>query len=103
MLGSASRRDAGSLAWKAAPDHARSFVDAGEYGNEAVTALRKADGTGFALFAAGGGVFDPGEFRLSLMYLRDNRAADPSSLVLREAGRSEPERVSIDLPWLSIP
>ena len=87
----------------AVPGHSRAFVDAGEYGAVPILVLRKADGTGFALFAAAGGAFGPGEYRLALAYLRDNRAADPTSLILREAGRSDPEQVAIDVPWSSLP
>jgi hypothetical protein len=78
--------------------HARVFLDSSEYSPVAVKVLRRADGTGFALFPAASPSFASGEYRLELEYLRDNRAANNTSIVLREAGNSQPENVTIDLP-----
>jgi hypothetical protein len=40
-----------------------------------------------------------GEYRIRLTHRRDNRPADPESLVLSEAGNTAPEQVTIDIPW----
>jgi hypothetical protein len=79
--------------------HARSFLPPGDYGPIPVRVLRKADGTGVALFPQTPGL-QPGQYRLHLEFHRDNRAADPGSIVLRQAGSATPELVDLDIPWL---
>jgi len=84
--------------------HARAFLPDTSYDAAAIRVLRKADGTGFfvaepAPTPAGWTYLAAGQYRLKLTYRRDNRAADPASQILREAGRSDPERVTIDVPW----
>jgi hypothetical protein len=81
--------------------HARVFLDASEYEPVTVKVLRKADGTGFVIFPAAGSTLAPGEYRLQIEYLRDNRAADSQSIVLRQAGNSDPETVTIDVPGVT--
>ena len=65
--------------------------------------LRKADGTAFALVvnhpSPPGSRIQPGEYRLALTYRRDNRAANPDSLLLSQAGDASPEAVNLDVPW----
>lgn len=64
-----------------------------------VKVLRKMDATGVAIFPVSGGL-DPGEYQLEIVYRRDNTAVDAESLVLRQAGRSSPESVSLLIPWI---
>jgi hypothetical protein len=66
--------------------------------------LRKADGTGFfilvpAASSSAGTHLKSGQYRLDLTYRRDNREANRESLVLSEAGNTEAEEVTIDIPW----
>jgi len=84
--------------------HRRRFLPAGAYTPVAdVGLLRKADGTAFAIVvghpSSPGFRIPPGEYRLALTYRRDNGAARPTSLVLRQAGDALPETVNIDIPW----
>jgi hypothetical protein len=44
------------------------------------------------------GHLEAGQYRVQLTYLRENRAADPGSQVLREAGPGTPEVVTLDIP-----
>jgi len=81
--------------------HTRRFLPAGDYTRVDTRVLRKADGTGFFVVPEGfaeGERFEEGEYRLKLIYRRDNRAADPTSQILSEAGDSSPESVTIDVP-----
>jgi hypothetical protein len=80
--------------------HARSFLPPSDYGPVPVRMLRKADGTGVALFPQTAPL-RPGEYRLHVEFRRDNRAADPASTVLRQAGNSDAELVDLDIPWLA--
>jgi hypothetical protein len=84
----------------ASASHARAFIADADYAPVALTILRKADGTGFALFPAAG-AFTKGQYRLRLEYRRNNQQQDPSSLVLRQAGSDASESVAIDIPWLT--
>jgi hypothetical protein len=65
--------------------------------------LRKADGTGLFILVLGvhsaGSQLAVGQYRLQLIYRRDNRATDPDSPVFSEAGNSTPEQVTVDIPW----
>jgi hypothetical protein len=57
-------------------EHLRSFLPSAAYTPAALQdwrILRKADGTGFFLFTAGGQNITPAEYRLSFTYRRDNR------------------------------
>lgn len=84
-----------------APDgrvvHARHFLPDGDYVAEDVRVLRKADGTGFFMVKPGGASFSLGQYRLKLTYRRDNRAFDPASRTLSQAGDRAPEVVAIDV------
>ena len=87
--------------------HVRAFLPETSYDAVAMRVLRKADGTGFfvaepASTPVGWTYLAAGQYRLKLTYRRDNRAADPASQVLREADRSDPECVTIDIPWRQI-
>jgi hypothetical protein len=65
--------------------------------------LRKADGAGLMIVSSGstpsGSLLKPGEYRLVFTYRRNNRARDQNSDVLSEAGITDPEVVTLDLPW----
>jgi hypothetical protein len=63
--------------------------------------FRKADGTGFFILRRDGTPILPGQYRIMLEYRRDNQSADPNSTVFQQAGRREPEQVTIDIPTIS--
>jgi hypothetical protein len=97
----------------AATGHARAFLPDTDYADFILVGidiavpldlrvLRNADGTGFFLVKAAAAPIPPGQYRLNLMYRRDNRAVDSNSQVLREAGSSDPEEVKIDIPTVAI-
>ncbi len=83
--------------------HARTFLPGAAFAPLAARIARKADGTGLAIVVpaatAAGTQLDPGHYRIALTYLRDNRAHAPASLVYTEAGSSDPESVTLDIPW----
>ena len=81
-----------------APSGGRRVFGDNRYQAEQFRILRAADGTGFALLAT---PFPPAERRLRLTYRRDNTAIDPDSPVLRSAGDTSPETVTLDIPWPS--
>lgn len=68
-----------------------------------ISVLRKADGSGLMIVSPGptpsGSLWPQDEYRLVFTYRRDNRANDPNSDVLSEAGITLPETVTITLPW----
>jgi hypothetical protein len=81
-------------------EHTRRFLPEGDYSPVAAGLLRKADGTGFFLLVPDGSQPGPRrarQYRLKLSYIRDNRAADPTSQVYSQAGDSGPENVTIDI------
>jgi hypothetical protein len=78
--------------------HARWFLPPGDYAPVPVRLLRKADGTGVALFPLAGPL-EPGQYRLHVEFRRDNRAADPASTVLRQAGSAAAELTDLDIGW----
>lgn len=89
-----------------APDgrvvHARRFAPDGAFAPVPLQVLRAADGTGLVLVspdaaAPGGSRLESGVYRLGWTFRRDNRAADPGSLVLRENGDSTAEVVRMDV------
>ncbi|MGA9773955.1 MAG: hypothetical protein WBV94_33295 [Blastocatellia bacterium] len=91
-----------------APDgaegHARRFLADADYVPEAATqVLRKADGTGFFVIVPSGtqagSALAVGQYRLSMIYRRNNQAMDPGGQVLSEAGNKSDERATIDIPW----
>jgi len=73
--------------------------------NTPVTArvLRKADGAGLLVVSPAanpaGSLFPPGEYRLVFTYRRNNRALDPDSDLLSEAGNTAPEEATLDIRW----
>jgi hypothetical protein len=73
--------------------HERRFQPDGAYAPFGATMVRAADGTGFVLLPAGAAALPSGELRLSVTFRRDNTAADPDSLVLRQEGDSSAETV----------
>jgi hypothetical protein len=90
-----------------APDgtvgHTTRFIPPGRFTSVPATrVVRRADGTAFVLVVpdgAGSSSIDPGHYRLTARFRRDNRAADPGSLVLTQQGEAGDEIVSIDIPW----
>src|SRR5205085_9521627 len=66
--------------------------------------LRKTDGTGLFIMSPPasppGSLLPQDEYRLVFTYRRNNRAVDPDSDVLSEAGDSAQEEVSLDIPWV---
>lgn len=89
------------------PGHARRLLPEAAYAPVAARVVRNADGTGFFLVVPAatpaGTRLDPGEYRLRWTYRRDNRAADPASQVLSEAGDRSPEQAVLDVPWETRP
>jgi len=88
-----------------AESHTRAFMPDGAYASVPVRILRKADergradGTAFALVPETvGGTFAEGEYRLRLQFMRNNQQSNPSSIILRQAGRDTPEVVELDIP-----
>lgn len=83
--------------------HERTFLPPDAFAPADLRVLRKADGTGFVLIPppSGGapGRLRSGSYRLSLPYRRENRAADPTSQVFKQAGDSDPEEAVLDVPW----
>ena len=90
-----------------APDaidvHVRRFLTDADYAPTAAQILRKADGTGFFVIVpsanAAGSALAVGQYRLRMSYRRDNRAIDPASQLLSEAGNKSDECATIDIPW----
>lgn len=84
--------------------HARAFHAADAFAPVTdVRILRGGDRTRCFLFVpsatASGASLAVGTHRLRWVYDRDNRAQDPQSLVLSQAGVREPEEVLLDVPW----
>lgn len=69
--------------------------------------LRKADGAGLVIVSpspnAAGSLLPPGEYRFEFTYRRNNRAKEPESDILSEAGNTAPEVVTLDLSWETLP
>ena len=78
--------------------HRRRFLPGGAYADTSLTVLRSADGTGLFIMPASGAL-TAGEYRLGFTYERDITARDPDSQVLRQAGSTQPEVVSVNVPW----
>ncbi len=82
--------------------HARHFLPDNDYLPEAVSVLRKADGTGFFMIKPGGGLsgipFSLGQYRLKLTYRRNNKADVSTSQILSQAGDQADEAVTLDIP-----
>ena len=72
----------------------RRFLPDAAYPDEAMArVLRSADGTGMLVFVPGAGPMGAdltaGEYRLQLIYRRENTVADAGSLVLSQAGDAD--------------
>lgn len=80
-------------------EHTRRFLHDGEFAGVDARLLRQADGTGFVLFLSAGAELATGQYRLKMTYRRDITDIEPNSQVFKQAGRSEAEQVSIDIPW----
>ena len=79
--------------------HQRRFLQDSSYDAAgAISILRNADGTGFALFA--GPPLPQGQYRPRFTYRRDNTATAPGSIVQSRAGDTSDEVIQLDLPWL---
>jgi hypothetical protein len=83
------------------PAHTRRFVS--DFVPVGARVLRSGDGTGLLIVVPAphpiGSVLQPGEYRLSLTYRRNNRTIDADSDVLSEAGESGAEQATLDIPW----
>jgi hypothetical protein len=83
--------------------HARHFFPDISYSIVTVKVLRKADGTGFCMVvpasAPSGSELPAGQYRLKLTYRRNNTPVDPNSQIFSQAGNTEPEQVTLDIPW----
>ena len=80
--------------------HTRHFLPDSDYVSVNALVLRKADGTGFFVLASPtGSALTSGQYRLKMTYRRDNRAVDPDGQAFSQAGVTDPERVTIDIPW----
>jgi hypothetical protein len=81
----------------------RVFIDGSLFAAVPVTVLRKADGTGFFIISPTAGApgthFAQGEYQIRLRYRRNNKARDPESSLLSEAGQSLDEMVTLNVPW----
>ncbi len=81
----------------------RADLNTSSYNEVQIGVLRKADGSGLMIVAPDptqlGSFLPPGEYRFVFKYRRDNRAKEPTSDVLSEAGDKSPEEVTVDLPW----
>lgn len=86
------------LAPSGGEEHRRELLPPGRYAPVAVRLLRKADGTGLAIVPTAGGALPEGRYRLRFTFHRDNRARDPGSQLLRQAGATGPEVVELDVP-----
>lgn len=90
-----------------APDgkimHARHFLPNESHVPEDVRVLRKADGTGFFMLRAGADdssviPFSLGQYRLKLIYHRNNKNRVPTSTMWSQAGDAADEIVTLDIP-----
>jgi hypothetical protein len=83
--------------------HERRFLPGGVYSPVDARLLRKGDGTGFLVIvpagSPAGSALAVGPYRLGMKYRRNNRAIDPGSQLLTEAGNRSDENVTIDIPW----
>ena len=65
--------------------------------------MRKVDGTGFFIVVPAatpvGSQLAFGQYRLKMAYRRDNQDVVPDSVVLSQAGITDPEQIIIDIPW----
>jgi hypothetical protein len=85
--------------------HTLRFLPDNAYSSITVKVLRKADGTGFCIVEPAatptGSELSPGYYRLKFTYRRNNKTFDPDSQIFSQAGNSEPEQVTLDIPWNS--
>ena len=75
--------------------HQRRFRPPVAYSALATRMVRAADGTGVVVLPAGPGPLPAGEIALDWEFRRDNTAADPAALTLRQEGEATPEIVSL--------
>ena len=77
------------------------FLRASEYTSVDAKIMRKADGTGFFIMPSGAAnLFPIGSYRLRLIFNRDLRETE--SIILSQAGDTNPEEATIDIPWETI-
>jgi hypothetical protein len=83
--------------------HRKTFLDRALFTPVPFTVLREADGTAFFVFVPSapppGTQLAQAQYQLRLTYRRDNRALQPDSQLLSEAGQRTDENVSLDIPW----
>jgi hypothetical protein len=86
------------------PGHARRVLPDAAFAPMAdARVLRAADGTALAILRQNGAALQPGEYRLVFTFRRDNRARDPDSLVLSQAGETAEEVAVLDIAWATRP
>jgi hypothetical protein len=85
--------------------HMRRFLPDTDYAPIEARVLRKIDGTGFFICVPAaipvGSQLTFGQYRVKMTYRRDNRAVAPDSIVFSQAGVTDPEQVTIDIPWIA--
>ena len=85
--------------------HMCHFLPHTDYASIEARVLRKVDDTGFFIVVPAavpvGSHLAVGQYRLKMTYRRDNRAVAPDSIVFRQAGVTDPEQVTIDIPWMA--
>ena len=83
--------------------HTQFFQREAAYAKLDPKVLRKADGTNFRVQNTGaspyGSTFETGQYKLKFTYQRDNNSYDPTSIVLSQAGKRNPEVCTINIPW----
>jgi len=82
--------------------HIRHFLPNTKYTSVAnAKVIRRADGTGFFVIATptASSELSKGQYRLNMTYRRNNKATDPNSQMFSQVGNSNPEKVTIDIPW----
>jgi hypothetical protein len=75
--------------------HQRRFRPPAAYSALATLIVRAADGTSLVVLPAGPGPLPAGEIVLDWEFRRDNTAADPAALTLRQEGEATPEIASL--------
>ncbi len=79
--------------------HQRCFLPAARFRRVSVKILRNADQTAFLVIASDLSALAAGAYRLRLTFYRDRPGVRP---VLSEAGVTDPEHVTLDLPWIPV-
>jgi hypothetical protein len=86
------------------PGHNRQFLPENNFSTLNPKLIRKADGTAFFIFvpltsSPLHSQLASGQYRLEMTYRRNNRIVNSNSQVFTQARNSNPELVTIDIPW----